>query len=124
MAGERGGVAIVLVVEDEPLQRMDMIDMAERAGFEVLEAHDADHAIALLERRSDVRLVLADIDMPGTMNGLRLAAAVRRRWPPISIILTTAGVAPRRDEMPEDAVFLPKPLNYQRVVDTMHRMTA
>ncbi|OWK27511.1 response regulator [Sphingomonas dokdonensis] len=124
MARERGSIAIVLVVEDEPLQRMDMIDMAERAGFEVLEAQDADHAIALLERRTDVRLVLADIDMPGTMNGLRLAAAVRRRWPPISIILTTAGVAPRRDEMPDDAVFLPKPLNYQRVVDTMHRMTA
>lgn len=122
-AGERGGVAIVLVVEDEPLQRMDMIDMAERAGFEVLEAHNADHAIMLLERRPDVRLVLADIDMPGTMNGLRLAAAVRRRWVPISIILTTAGVAPRREEMPEDAVFLPKPLNYQRVVDTVQRMT-
>jgi CheY-like chemotaxis protein len=114
--------AIVLIVEDEPLQRLDMIDVAESAGFEVLEAHNADHAIALLERRLDVRLVLADIDMPGTMNGLRLAAILRRRWPPIEIILTTAGIAPRTEEMPDRAVFLPKPLNHQRVVRTMQRM--
>lgn len=114
--------AIVLIVEDEPLQRLDMIDVAESAGFEVLEAHDADHAIALLERRLDVRLVLADIDMPGTMNGLRLAAVLRRRWPPIEIILTTAGIAPPTEELPDRAVFLPKPLNHQRVVSTMRRM--
>lgn len=119
-----GGIAIVLIVEDEPLQRLDMIDMAEEAGFEVLEAHDADHAIALLEQRPDVRLVLTDIDMPGAMDGLKLAAAVRRRWPPIKIIVTTAGVAPAVAELPEGAVFLPKPLNHRRVVDAMHRLVA
>lgn len=120
---DRNNVAIVLVVEDEPLQRMDMVDMVERAGFEVVEAQNADHAIAILERRTDIRMVLADIDMPGTMNGLRLAAAVRRRWPPIEIILTTAGVPPRGEDMPERAVFLPKPLNYGRVLATINRMT-
>jgi CheY-like chemotaxis protein len=119
VANSMTGAAIILVVEDGPLQRLDMIDLAESAGFEVLEAHDADHAIALLEGRFDVRLVLADIDMPGSMNGLRLAAAVRRRWPPIQIILTTAGRAPLPDDMPEGAVFLPKPLNHNRVISTM-----
>ncbi|GAA0731873.1 response regulator [Sphingomonas japonica] len=119
---EFGGLAIVLVVEDEPLQRMDMINMAEEAGFKVLEAHDAPHAIALLEARADVRLVLTDIDMPGAMDGLKLAAAVRRRWPPIKIIVTTAGVAPGVADMPEGAVFLPKPLNHRRVLDAMHRL--
>jgi CheY-like chemotaxis protein len=115
--------AIVLIVEDEPLQRMDMIEMAEDAGFDVLEAHDADHAVALLEHRLDVRLVLTDIDMPGSMNGIRLAAAIRRRWPPIEIILTTAGAPPAAEELPDRAIFLPKPLNYQRVVEAMHRLT-
>lgn len=125
MADEKtGGIAIVLVVEDEPLQRLDMIDMAEDAGFEVLEAHDADHAIALLERRADVRLVLTDIDMPGAMNGLKLAAAVRRRWPPIKIIVTTAGVAPGAGDLPEGALFLPKPLNHRRVIDAMNSLIA
>ena len=120
---DHGPAAIVLIVEDEPLQRLDMIDMAESAGFEVVEAHDADHAVALLEGRADVRLVLTDIDMPGAMNGLKLAAAVRRLWPPIEIIVTTAGVAPGSEQLPERAVFLPKPLNYDRVVDAMRRMT-
>jgi len=118
------GVAIVLVVEDEPLQRLDMIDIAEEAGFKVLEAHDADHAIELLEKRPDVRLVLTDVDMPGAMNGLKLAAAVRKRWPPIKIIVTTAGVRPAAMDLPEGAVFLPKPLNHRRVVDAMHRLIA
>ncbi|WP_238542454.1 response regulator [Sphingomonas sp. PAMC 26621] len=116
-------MAIILVVEDEPLQRMDMIDMAQEAGFEVLEAHDANHAIVLLESRSDVRLMLTDIDMPGAMNGIKLAAAVRKRWPPIAIILTTAGHAPAADHIPEQAIFLPKPLNRQRTVETMRRLT-
>lgn len=124
MGTSTAGTAIVLVVEDEPLQRLDMIDLAESAGFEVLEAHDADHAIALLERRFDVQLVLADIDMPGSMNGLRLAAAVRRRWPPIQIILTTAGIAPTKDEIPEGAVFLPKPLNHDRLIRTMQHLAS
>ncbi|WP_010188017.1 response regulator [Sphingomonas sp. PAMC 26605] len=118
-----GKVAIVLVVEDEPLQRMDMIDMAEEAGFQVLEAHDADHAIALLESRSDVRLVLTDIDMPGAMNGMKFAAAVRKRWPPIAIILTTAGHAPAPADIPEQAIFIPKPLHHERTVETMRRLT-
>lgn len=113
----------MLIVEDEPLQRMDMIDMAESAGYEVLEAHDADHAMAILESRADVRLLMTDVDMPGGMDGLRLAAAVRRRWPPISIIVTTAGLAPAVDQLPVDAVFLPKPLNHRRVIDTLQRMT-
>lgn len=65
MADEKtGGIAIVLVVEDEPLQRLDMIDMAEDAGFEVLEAHDADHAIALLERRADDLLAGVSESLP------------------------------------------------------------
>lgn len=124
VGSESGGSAIVLIVEDEPLQRLDMIDIAEEAGFEVLEAHDADHAIALLETRTDVRLVLTDIDMPGAMDGLKLAAAVRRRWPPIKIIVTTAGVAPVQADLPNGAVFLPKPLNHRRVIETMNRLMA
>jgi DNA-binding NtrC family response regulator len=113
--------AIVLIVEDEPLQRMDMVDMAEIAGFEALEAQNASHAVALLEKRPDVRLVITDIDMPGAMDGIKLAAAIRRRWPPIEIIIVTAGAAPAAVDLPDRALFMPKPLNYDRVVEAMHR---
>lgn len=114
--------AIVLIVEDEPLQRMDMVDMAERAGFEVLEAIDADHAVALLEKRTDIRLVITDIDMPGAMDGMKLAAAVRKRWPPIEIIIVTAGTMPVPQDLPERAIVMSKPLNYDRVIEAMNRL--
>ncbi len=116
--------SIILIVEDEPLQRLDMIDLAENAGFEVVEAYNADHALAILEVRPDIRLVLADIDMPGTMDGLKLAAAVRRRWPPVEIILTTAGIAPLERDLPERALFMSKPLNHQKVIRAIQQMVA
>ena len=115
---------VILIVEDEPLQRMGLIDLVEEAGFGALEAIDADQAIAILEARLDVHVVLTDIDMPGAMDGLRLAATVRRRWPPIEIIITTAGRAPSIDTLPARAVFLPKPLNRQRVRTALERFAA
>ena len=80
----------ILVVEDEALLRIDAAETLGAAGFDVLEAGDADQAILLLERNTNIRLIFTDIDMPGSMNGLRLAAAVRDRWPPIRIIATSA----------------------------------
>lgn len=79
----------VLIVEDEPLLRLMAIDVVEDAGFDAVEASDADEAIRILESRTDITIVFTDIDMPGSMDGLRLAAAVRDRWPPIRIIVTS-----------------------------------
>ena len=80
---------VVLIVEDEPLVRVGACNMIEDAGFEVIEAASADEAIRILESRSDIRVVFTDVHMPGTMDGLRLAHAVRGRWPPIKIIVTS-----------------------------------
>src|SRR5256885_7980554 len=81
--------AVVLVVEDEMLLRMRAVDMVEDAGFTSVEAVNADEAVAILESRSDIALLLTDIQMPGSMDGLRLAHAVRKRWPAIKIILVS-----------------------------------
>ena len=102
--------ALILVVEDDPLQRLGMIDLVEDAGFEAIEARDADQAVEILEGRLDIRVVFTDIDMPGSMDGLKLAAAIRKRWPPIEIIITSGGRKPALDELPARASFLPKPL--------------
>lgn len=110
-----GSVTTVLVIENEPLQRMGLVELLEDAGYATVEATDADAAVSILERRTDIRIVLADLDMPGSMDGLRLAALVRDRWPPIEIILTSSGRAPELDTIPARAVFLPKPLNERRV---------
>ncbi|MET0246935.1 MAG: response regulator, partial [Sphingomonas sp.] len=77
---------MVLVVEDEPLQRMLAVDLVEDAGFVAIEAENADIAILTLGHRSDIQAVFTDIDMPGSIDGLKLAACVRDRWPPIEII--------------------------------------
>ena len=80
---------VVLIVEDEPLVRLGAVQAIEDAGFEVIEAANADEAIRILENRSDIRVVFTDIHMPGSIDGLKLAHAVRDRWPPIKIIVTS-----------------------------------
>ena len=108
--------AIVLIVEDEPLLRMLAADFLDEAGYATLEAGNADEAIRILETRSDIHLVFTDIDMPGSQDGLKLAAAVRDRWPPIEIILTSGRNYPQPRMLPERAVFFPKPYASDKIV--------
>jgi two-component system, response regulator PdtaR len=99
----------ILLVEDEPLILMDLELQLQDAGYEVISAHNADEAIdALVGGQFDV--VLTDIDMPGSMDGLRLAAAVRHRWPPTQIVVMSGKRHPSVDELPTRARFLSKPL--------------
>jgi DNA-binding NtrC family response regulator len=116
--------ALVLVVEDEPLVRMAAVDLVEEAGFRAIEAKDADEAVRILEARTDIRTVFTDIDMPGSMDGIKLAAAVRERWPPIEIILTSGHSHIREDEIPDRSVFFRKPYDPRRVIETLRRMAA
>jgi two-component system, response regulator PdtaR len=104
----------VLVVEDEPLIREVVCEELDIAGFDVVQVANADEAIAILEARFDIHLVFTDIDMPGSMDGLKLAAAVRDRWPPVNIIITTGKVRPLT--MPVGALFIPKPYLGKNVV--------
>ena len=79
---------VVLIVEDEFLIRMDAVDMIRDAGFDVVEAGDADAAILILESRFDITIVFTDIQMPGSMDGLKLRPPFEvggrrsRLWPP------------------------------------------
>lgn len=116
--------AVVLVVEDEPIQRLEMIDLVEEAGFEAVEAWDADHAVSILEARLDICVVFTDIDMPGSMDGLKLAAAIRHRWPPIEIIITTAGLHPDLMSLPSRSMFLSKPINPDDAIQAMQKLAA
>jgi CheY-like chemotaxis protein len=113
---------VVLIVEDEFLIRMHAAEMISDAGFEVVEACNADQAIAILESRADVRVVFTDIQMPGSMNGLKLAHAVRHRWPPVHIIATSAYLA-TLDDLPVGSVFLAKPYNERKIIGTLHALT-
>lgn len=105
----------ILVVEDEALLRFSIGDDLRDRGFRVYEAANADAAIRILEQHSDIEVLFTDIDMPGSMDGLRLSAAVRDRWPPVKIIITSGKQRPGAAMMPGDALFLPKPYGVEEV---------
>jgi CheY-like chemotaxis protein len=115
---------IVLIVEDEPILRMMAVDIVEDAGLEALTASDADEAILILETRSDIHLVFTDIDMPGSIDGLKLAAFVRDRWPPVLIIVTSGHTRPDEAAMPEHSIFVPKPYKPAELAEMLRRLSA
>lgn len=116
--------AIVLIVEDEPLIRLAAVDIVEGAGFSVLEAQDADEALALLDTHTEIAIVFTDIEMPGSIDGMALAARIRDRWPPVEIILTSGRVPERDVKLPSRGVFLAKPYRPAELTGQLSRMAA
>jgi two-component sensor histidine kinase/CheY-like chemotaxis protein len=112
----------VLVVEDEMVLRMRAVDIVEDAGFCPVEAVNADEAISILESRSDISLLFTDIQMPGSMDGLKLAHAVHDRWPAIKIILVSGQVKPTDAERPADSRFFGKPLGVEDMISELQAM--
>jgi CheY-like chemotaxis protein len=110
-------VTRILVVEDEMLIRDFVLEELEDAGFEVVVASNADEAIVILETQLDIRLVFTDIDMPGSINGMKLAEAIRERWPPIHLVITSGNALP--SELPARAMFIPKPYLGRNVGEVM-----
>ncbi len=115
----QGKRPVVRIVEDDFLLRMNAVDVIEDGGFEVIEAANADEAIIILEARSDITVVFTDIQMPGSMDGLKLARAVRGRWPPIKIVATSGRYNVREMDLPEGGRFLPKPYNSTQVTGVL-----
>jgi two-component system, response regulator PdtaR len=114
----------ILIVEDEFLLRMDSAEAIEDAGFEVIQASNADEAIAILTARPEIHVVFTDVQMPGSMDGLKLARFVRNRWPPIQIVATSGHVAVRPEDLPAGSVFLPKPYLGTDVIRRLREMTS
>lgn len=115
---------VALVVEDEPLLLWLASEMIEEAGFKVLQASNATVAIATMEDRQDVRVVFTDVDMPGGINGIKLAACVRARWPTVQVIVTSGKPWPAAEPVPADVEFFSKPYRQNHVLDTVKRMAA
>lgn len=112
----------VLIVEDEMLLRMRAVDLVEDAGFIPVEAVNADDALAILESRSDIELLFTDIQMPGSMDGLKLAYAVHERWPLIKIILVSGQLTLTDADKPADSRFYGKPLDVKHMIAELQDM--
>jgi CheY-like chemotaxis protein len=113
---------VVLVVEDEPLLRMLAVELVEEAGFIAIEAEDADEAVTLLESRADIALLFTDIHMPGSMDGLKLAHAVRDRWPPIKILVVSGKQRPQLSDLPPNSCFFAKPYQTSALVEELRSL--
>jgi two-component system, response regulator PdtaR len=124
MANPRGRNVAVLVVEDEYLIRMDTSSSLEAAGFIVYEAENAADAIRSLELHDEIRLIFTDINMPGSMDGLALAHYVRRRWPPVKIIVASGYLKIGDDDLPQGALFVEKPYYPKNIADKMNDLMA
>ncbi len=115
---------LILVVEDESLIRMNSVDMIRDLGFDVIEAMNADEAVSLLETVPDIKVVFTDIQMPGSMDGLLLAAVIRDRWPPVALLVTSGKVRPPAVDMPLGARFIRKPYSPLELKQELQTLTA
>ena len=113
---------VALVVEDEPLLRMLAVEVVEEAGFIAIEAGDADEAVVLLESRTDITLLFTDINMPGSMDGLKLAHAVRNRWPPIKILVVSGQQRLQSSDLPSNSCFVEKPYQASALVEELRSL--
>jgi len=114
----------VLVVDDEPLIRLYVVSCFEEEGFTVFEAESADRAIVMLEENPVISVVVTDVQMPGSLDGLMLAHVVRKRWPPTILIVMSGAVEPGDGELPSKASFFHKPIDFPVVIKEIERIAA
>jgi CheY-like chemotaxis protein len=103
------GAMTVLLVEGELLVQRDLIEWLSEQGLKVLTALTADEAIEVLDGHPEIDVLLTDIEMPGSMDGIRLAHFVAKRWPPVKIIVLSGRFHTQLSDLPPDSLFIPKP---------------
>jgi two-component system, response regulator PdtaR len=113
---------VILVVDDDSFLRMLTVEFVNEAGFETLEACDADQAIAILESNSKITVLFTDINMPGSMDGLKLAHVVSNRWPTTEILIASGHVRLRQADLPPNGRFLRKPYPAAMMIAELHSL--
>ena len=100
---------VALVVDDEPFARLSAVQVLVDQAYLVLEAADADEALALLDRNDDVSLVVTDISMPGRMDGLSMARYLRRQDAKLALVVATGRALSEASDLPQAVQYLQKP---------------
>lgn len=112
----------VLVVEDEFLVRLDVAQQLEDEGFDVVSASTADEALSVLLDGYTIHLLFTDVNMPGELDGLDLANQVWKHWPHVQLIITSARNFDGA-ELPDHALFVPKPYDIQALINVIHTLS-
>jgi two-component system, response regulator PdtaR len=111
-------------VADEPLVRLTQMDILRDSGFGVLEAQDADEAFEILRRRNDVKVVLTDVDIPGSLDGFEFARLVAQGWPEVGVMVISGKAFPEEGDLPLSAVFVAKPVYPDALVEHLKALMA
>ena len=120
----KNGRSVVLVVEDSPIIRMGAVELVLSAGYEALDACDADEAIRILELRDDIDLVFTDVQMPGTMDGIKLSHYIRDRWPPVKLIVASGAAILEESILPGGSRFFSKPYDELTITTAIAHLLA
>ena len=108
---------VVLVVEDEPLLRWNLAEcVAEDLGLQVLEAPDGETALEALEKVPEINFVVADIRMPGAVDGLSLSYRIKQLYPHIGVLLTSGHFHPASSALPAGVAFIAKPYSRDEIL--------
>ncbi len=116
------GNPVVLVVEDEPLIRMETVQMVKDAGCAALEASNTNDAMTILEGRRDILAVFTEIRVPGHLNGMELGHAIAKRWPLIRVIVTSGFL--KADNLPADWRYISKPYDGAQLAAALRPLAA
>src|SRR5262245_65773198 len=107
----------VLVVDDDALVRFALMEILAEAGIEAIEAANSLEALSAIAAAEDLRLMVTDIDMPGSINGLGLVRLVRERCPYLGIVVISGQPMQGHSELPDDITFMQKPFSFERLTD-------
>jgi DNA-binding NtrC family response regulator len=114
--------ATVLLVESQPVVRTAVSAVLNEAGFNVIATESPFAAWTTLEARSDVRVLLADLDVSNATDGLELAHKVHDRWPSLGLVVTSHHIRHlRASDVPGDGCFLPRPLPEETLLQEVAR---
>lgn len=114
----------VLVVEDEALVRLDLAWALSEAGFDAIEAPNAEDALAVLSASTEIRVMITDVNLVGSLDGAKLSWMVRHKWPPIHIIVVSARHRVEEMQLPERSLFFPKPYRARRLINAVRDLLA
>jgi DNA-binding NtrC family response regulator len=108
------GALSTLVVEDEDLIRMSVVHELGNAGCEVFEADNADDVVKVLVSHPKIEAVFTDIDMPGSMDGMKLAKYIKRSRPQMAILLTSGYLKDPKNDPPCQIAFFAKAYDFSQ----------
>ena len=113
---------MILLVEDEPIIRMDLADHLETQGFNVVEASSGDRAKELLTAGTPVEALVTDIRMPGMTDGVSLALWTRDHFPNIKIIIVSGATDGVVKQLGDEGQIFPKPYTHEFIVTRIHKL--